>query len=195
MIKAVIFDLNGLFIQSPNLSDRFQKEFNVPTEKFLVALKDIMPKVRMPDVQDTFSYWEPYLKKWSIKLSKEEFFDFWFGAEEEVVELVKIARELKNKGIKIFILSNNFKERSIYYARNFSFLEMFDKVYYSWQTGFAKPDTKAFENLLKENNLEPNKCIYFDDSKNNVESAKSLGINAFVFENAENLKKLIEENL
>ena len=34
MIKAVIFDLNGIFIQSPKLSDRF-KDFNIDTALFL----------------------------------------------------------------------------------------------------------------------------------------------------------------
>ena len=30
MIKAAIFDLNGIFLQSSKLSDRFEKDFGVP---------------------------------------------------------------------------------------------------------------------------------------------------------------------
>lgn len=192
-MKAVIFDLNGLFIQSPNLSDRFQEKFGVSVEKFLAALKDIMPKLRNPGAGDAFTYWVPYLKEWNVNLSREDFFNFWFNAEKEVLDLVKVARKLKNKGVKIFILSNNFEERADYYKKNFSFLKMFDKVYYSWQTGLIKPDKKAFKNILSENNLKPEECLYFDNSKENVEAAKILGINAHFFGNTNTVKRVLEK--
>ncbi|KKQ96345.1 MAG: hypothetical protein UT42_C0035G0004 [Candidatus Falkowbacteria bacterium GW2011_GWA2_39_24] len=95
MIKATIFDLNGIFIQSPNLSDRFKESFGVETKDFLLALKEIMAKVRKPDVEDAFNYWKPYLQKWNINLTKENFFNFWFSAEKEVPELTELARQIK----------------------------------------------------------------------------------------------------
>jgi beta-phosphoglucomutase-like phosphatase (HAD superfamily) len=42
MIKAIIFDLNGVFIHSPKLSERFEKDFGVPTAQFLPKLGKIM---------------------------------------------------------------------------------------------------------------------------------------------------------
>lgn len=72
--KAIIFDLNGIFIQSPKLSDRFRDELGVPTEKFLPALKEIMDKVRQPKADHAFHYWKPYLKEWGIAMSEKEFF-------------------------------------------------------------------------------------------------------------------------
>jgi len=191
MIKAIIFDLNGLFIQSPKLSDRFSEEFKVPTEDFLSALKEIMDKVRMPSAGGAFDYWKPYLDKWQVKISEEEFFDFWFGAEKEFHEAVELAKRVKERGMKLFILSNNFSERANYYKKNFLFLDIFDKIYYSWQTGFVKPNPEAFNNLLNENNLKSEECIYFDDSKVNVETAKNLGIKAFLFEDIEKFKNTL----
>ena len=192
MTKAIIFDLNGVFIKSPKLSDRFQERFGVASEKFLPALKEIMAKVRMPDAGDAFTYWSPYLERWGANLIKEEFFNFWFSAEKEVPELIELAKEIKQKGIKIFILSNNFAERADYYKNNFSFLKLFDKVYYSWQTGFVKPNPEAFKNVLSGNNLKPEECIYFDNSEENVESAKGLGIDAYLFENINSIKKVVK---
>ena len=191
MIKAVIFDLNGVFVQSPNLSDRFKEKFGVPVEIFLPALKEIMVKVRMPNAGDAFAYWRPYLEKWDVDLTEKEFFDFWFSTEKEVPELIELAKEVKQKGFKIFVLSNNFSERADYYKRNFSFLDIFDKIYYSWQTGFVKPSSKAFENLLGENNLLPAECLYFDNSEENIKVANALGINAHLFEDINSIKKVI----
>ena len=193
MIKAVIFDLNGIFIQSHKLSDRFRDKFGVSVEEFLPALKEIMAEVRKPDAGDTFVYWKTYLEKWGLNLTKEEFFDFWFNAEKEIPELVELAKQIKKKGIKIFILSNNFKERAAYYAENFPFLNIFNKVYYSWRTSFVKPSQEAFKNLLSENNLEPEECIFFDNSKENIEVADSLGIKSFLFEKLDSFEKTLKD--
>jgi putative hydrolase of the HAD superfamily len=194
MIKAVIFDLNGIFIQSPKLSDRFQEEFGTTGEEFLPALKEIMAKVRKPNAGDSFEYWKPYLENWGIGLTRDQFFDFWFSAEKEVPELIDMARKIKEKETEIFILSNNFIERATYYKQNFDFLnELPKKIYYSWETGFVKPSPDAFKNLLKENNLKPEECIYFDNSEENIEIANGLGIKAFLFEDVEGFKKILAE--
>lgn len=192
MIKAVIFDLNGVFIKSAKLSDRFEEKFGTPTVDFTLALKDIMPKVRKPNAGDAFDYWKPYLEKWNVNLTREDFFDFWFSAEKEAPEMVNLLKELKSKGLKVFILSNNFIERANYYDRSFPFLnELFNKVYYSWQTGFTKPNIEAYQNVLKENNLKPEEVAYFDDSEENVEVAGALGIKSFVFKSEEDTQKIV----
>ena len=105
--------------------------------------------------------------------------------------MVGIALELKYRGYHIIILSNNFMERAEYYAKNFSFLtEIADKVYYSWQTGFVKPDPRAYQKILEDNNLEPDECIYFDDSEENIRVAGELGIRSFLFDNVDSVRKV-----
>ena len=194
MIKAVIFDLNGVFIQSPKLSDRFKEEFNVPIEEFMSALKEIMDKIRRPDAGEAYSYWKPYLEKWKVDLNKEQFYEYWFTAEKEIPELIELAKKLKEKNLKVIILSNNFIERATYYKENFSFLDIFDKIYYSWQTGFVKPDPEAFKLVLKENDLKAEECLYFDDSEKNIKVATELGMKAYQYRGSEDLKKVLKKN-
>jgi HAD superfamily hydrolase (TIGR01509 family) len=192
MIKAIIFDLNGVFIQSPKLSERFLNDYKVKVEDFLPALQGIMEKVRMPNAGNAFNYWKPYLEKWDVKLSEDQFFGYWFSAETENLELTDYAVRLKNDGVKLFILSNNFVERANYYKERFPFLEeIFEKIYYSWQTGFIKPDPAAFELLLHENYLQGNECLYFDDSLKNIETAKSFGINAYEFTGIDGIREKV----
>lgn len=195
MIKAAIFDLNGIFIQGPRLSDRFKEAFSIETKDFLPVLKEIMAKIRKPNAGSAFSYWKPYLEKWNVNLTEEQFLDFWFGAEKEIPELVELAKQIKIKGVKVFILSNNFAERADYYKKNSPFLtEIPDKIYYSWQTGFVKPDPQAFENLLAENDFKPEECIYFDDLEENIKVANDLGIKAFLYNNAVGLEETLRNN-
>lgn len=184
MSKTIIFDLNGVFIVTPRLSDRFLNDFGVSIDEFMPVLQEIMDKVRRPNAVSMYSLWQPYLKKWGIGFSETEFLDYWFSAEVKAnEELVEIARKLQNKGHKLIIMSNNFRERAEYYAKTFKFLdELFEKVYYSWQTGFVKPDVRAFKQIFDDFKLQPSDCIYFDDSEKNVQLAKSLGIESYIFD-------------
>lgn len=193
MTKAIIFDLNGVFIKSPKLSDRFEKDFGISNDIFIPALKDTMAQVRMPDAKDFFEYWKPYFEKWNLKFTREEFLNYWFGAEVLDSEMIEFAKELKVKNLKLFILSNNLRERSLYYDEHFQILHgIFDKMYFSWQTGFIKPDMRSYENILKENDLRPEECIYFDDSENNITIAASLGIKSFLFKGVSETKELLK---
>ena len=179
-IRTILFDLNGVFIDAPALSQRFQTAYGVPVEEFLPALKQVMGIARLPDAGDSFALWKPYLEKWGIGLTREDFFDLWFSAEQDNTNRVELAQRLKTKGFRLFLISNNFRERTDYYAGHFPWInEIFEKAYYSWQTGLVKPNPEAYELILTENRLNPEECAYFDDSAENLASAASLGILAF----------------
>ncbi|MFH0792335.1 MAG: HAD-IA family hydrolase [bacterium] len=192
MLKALIFDLNGVLVQGPFLSERFKDKYGAPVDVFLPALKEIMAKVRKPEAGDAFLYWQPYFAKWGLKIEKQEFFNFWFKAEKEAPEIIEMARVVKARGLKLFILSNNFEERAIYCRDHFSFIhDIFDNVYYSWQTGFVKPDPRAFTNLLFVNGLTPEECLYIDNTEENIGVARDIGMNAEIYTDTAGLKKTL----
>ena len=140
MIKAVIFNLNGIFLQSEKLSDRFEKDFKIDSKIFRNKLSVIMEKIRKPNAQPAFTYWRPILEEWNIKLNEQEFWDYWFKREIESTRMIQYATYLHSRGLKVFILSNNFRERAEYYGHYAWLHEVVDKAYFSWQTGFVKPD-------------------------------------------------------
>lgn len=191
MLKAAIFDLNGIFLQAPKLSERFEKDFGVPIPTFLPKLSEIMDAARKPDAAPTFSHWLPALKEWNVNLDEEQFWDYWFGAEKVSERMVSFGQELRSKGVKVFILSNNFRERSEYYAQYPWVHEAVDKIYFSWQTGFVKPDPKAWTSILAENGLEAKDCVYFDDQEKNLKAAEGVGIRSFPFKDERDLEEKV----
>jgi putative hydrolase of the HAD superfamily len=42
-----------------------------------------------------------------------------------------------------------------------------------------KPNTEIFKFVLEENNLNPENCLFIDDTKENTESASRLGIHVW----------------
>ncbi len=192
MKKAVIFDLNGVLIVGPLLSERIHAERGVMPEDFMPVLNEVMAKVRLPGASSMHSYWLPHFKRWGIKMTERQFEDFWFTAEVQSEEMVTLCREIKSKGARLFVLSNNLRERSAYYDKHFPFLkELFEKEYYSWKTGYIKPDVRCYELILEENNLKSADCVYFDDSAGNVAVAQSLGIESYVYQSLAQVRQIL----
>lgn len=194
MIKAIIFDLNGVFIVSPKLSSRYERDFNIPTAQFLPKLNEIMDKIRRPNAGDAFTYWKPVLAEWKINLSEKEFWDYWFKAEKPNEKMISFANDLRKRGLMIITLSNNFKERAEYYGHYPWLKDSVDKVYFSWQTGLVKPDVCAWELVLSENKLKPDECLYFDDQEKNLKASESIGIKSFIFTTEEDVRRIVDEH-
>lgn len=113
----------------------------------------------------------------------------YFFFEKGHMHMTEVVEELRMKGYKLFLLSNIYLANGAHFKAKYPFLMLFDKVYFSSDTGFYKPDPRAYEQLLKENNLRPEDCIFFDDTRRNVEAAKKLGIEAYVFESPEMVRE------
>jgi putative hydrolase of the HAD superfamily len=148
--------------------------------------------VRRPDAPSVYSQFEPYFKKWQIEVSEKDFLDFWFSGESVNQDAQEYIQELREKGVQVFVVSNNFRERTEYYRTYFK--EIFDNItraYFSWETGFVKPSEEALVFALKENNLLAEEVIYFDDSTKNIEVARNLGIDGQEWIDLDTAKKYI----
>ena len=154
-----------------------------------------MEEVRKPGARPAFEYWKPVLKEWKLDINESEFWDYWFKAETQSDKMIQYATQLRSRGVRVFILSNNFKERAEYYGHYPWIHKAVDRVYFSWQTGFVKPDVRAWELILNENNLKPEDCIYFDDQEKNLLASKEVGIRPYLFTNERELENIIEQNL
>ena len=190
-VKAIIFDLNGILVLSEPFSKRIEAKFGVNADDFYQSIKEVMRIVRNPNVTDSFPIWKPHLDKLGLFLSRDEFFTFWTTGERVDFQAIELIKKLKSRRFRIFILSNNFRERTQFYRANFpQIFEFVDESYFSWETGFIKPDPQAFKLILDENSLKAEECVYFDDSSENVGVARSLGIHAHEFESVKKTEEL-----
>lgn len=192
MYKCVIFDMNGVFIKdSGPLSVRIEKQFGIPASTAWPLIKEALKKVRVPG-SETKPVWQPVLDL--LKISYQDFFDFWFSGESLNQELLDFAKSLKSNGTIITILSNNFPERTTNYRQLYPQLfAQIDEQYFSWETGKIKPDLAAFTQILDKHSFTPQEYVYFDDSEENLAAAASLGIVTHKYHDLEEAKNFLSQ--
>ncbi len=196
MIKAIIFDLNGVLITGKHVAKHIEEVYGIHERRVKKVYDAISSIVQMPDAPPAFSLWQSHLQTWGIRLSEQEFFRFWFSEEVSDAELFDLAQTLRREGIKLFILSKNFRERTTFYREKFSELfTLVDGAYFSWETGLKKPHQEAFFQVLKSNRLQPEECLFFDDKEDNVKAANQLGIHGIPHRSFAETKEFIRHHL
>jgi glucose-1-phosphatase len=126
------------------------------------------------------------LKNINIKVFLFDIFGVLCGLEDGKVdsEIFSIIKKLR-KNYKTAILSNAdaVSVRARFNKQNFPLEKYFDYIFISSETGFLKPDFEAFKNSLNIMEVKPHEVIFIDDTKENILSAESVGMNAYRFEN------------
>lgn len=192
MRKLVIFDLDGVLLESKYLTDLLEQEYGVPSDE---SFKVLLEKVLKPAKNEpTYPKWKDLLEKWKVKMTEEEFLRFWREGEEAKVnqEVLEILKDLKQKGIKVVLLTDNIPERMIWLKEKFPFFDLFDKTYCSFEIGHMKSDPRAVPLVLKDFGVSPEEVLHIDDSESVIEKSKALGLSVYHFGSVDELRKLLE---
>ena len=104
----------------------------------------------------------------------------WPSYIEIYTEVFPLLARLKEKGHRIFVLSNTSPVFYELLEEQLSPLnEILDGFVLSCDIKAIKPDPKMFEEILRKYQLDPANCIFLDDVKDNTNMAESLGIKAY----------------
>ncbi|MCR5768025.1 MAG: HAD family phosphatase [Lachnospiraceae bacterium] len=103
--------------------------------------------------------------------------------------------ELKNRGYRIYLLSNYSQDHFQYISRHFSFFGLEDGQMVSFRVKLLKPDRCIYEALFEKYGLKPEECVFLDDSPRNIQGAIDAGMKGIVFENYEQGRRELEEIL
>ncbi|MBZ9630640.1 HAD family phosphatase [Salegentibacter sp. LM13S] len=185
MIKTIIFDFGDVFINLDKPAT--MREMNKYKIK---ALSENLLDINQQYEKGLFSSAE-FVKSYQTEhsqLQKQHFINSWNAILVDFPEyryqfLKKLAEE---KNYQLILLSNTNEIHIDWVKENVSFFEdfkaCFDAFYLSHEINFRKPDAEIYEFVLKEHGLKPEECLFIDDTKENTEAAKDLGIHTWNIE-------------
>ncbi|WP_294823654.1 HAD-IA family hydrolase [uncultured Flavobacterium sp.] len=55
------------------------------------------------------------------------------------------------------------------------FYQCFERIYFSHEIGYRKPDGEAFNYLINNHDIQPKRTLFIDDKKFNTDAAEALG--------------------
>jgi 2-haloacid dehalogenase len=106
-------------------------------------------------------------------------------------DTVDILADLKQAGYPLFALSNWSAETFPLMQNRYAFLSWFELIVLSGEERVAKPNPAIFRVLLDRINWPAGKCLFIDDSEQNINAAQQIGFHTIHFRSAKQLRRAL----
>lgn len=201
MIKNIVFDMGQVLIRWQPEYYLSQGSFSEEDKKLL--LKEVFRSVEWVQLDRGSITLEAGAAAMGSRLPEHLHDAVWeYGIDWYRWPLVPmpgmadLARELKAKGYRIYLLSNCSLPLRQHYHR-IPGLEVFEDVFISSEHRLIKPQHEIFEKFFQNFGLVPSECFFIDDAVTNIEGALECGMPGVVFRgDTEELRaELIRKNI
>lgn len=181
-IKAVIFDMDGVILDSEKLYVRFWCEAGracgYPFEvKHALAIRSLARPFAIQRLQGFFGEGFDYDEVRNKRIEIME--DY---VEQNGIDLKPYAeytlKELKKRGYKIALATATPPERAQRYLTRSGLYDYFDKIICSAMVKLGKPEPDIYLKACEEVGFLPEECIAVEDSPNGIQSAYRAGCRA-----------------
>jgi putative hydrolase of the HAD superfamily len=105
---------------------------------------------------------------------------------------VALLAELRERGLKLYGLSNMSASIFEHLTSSHDFFGLFDGIVVSAAVKAVKPDPAIYEHLREKYAIEFGESVFIDDLPGNVESARRLGLPAIRFETTAQVRLELE---
>jgi putative hydrolase of the HAD superfamily len=112
-------------------------------------------------------------------ISLDGFRDVYFAHLHPNEPMIEFMRSLRERGLKMAMLTNNIREWEPLWRAKLPVDEIFDVVVDSAFVGMRKPEPAIYELTLERiGGVTGEECVFLDDVEVNCEAARALGMHA-----------------
>jgi epoxide hydrolase-like predicted phosphatase len=182
-VAAVAFDMGGVLTEPPFRGlEEYARELGVPAQTFSQYFRGDSTMAQLETGTITSREFFKYVciscqADYPVRVDIHRLAAAAAMGERLRPEAFDLVREV-HQLTKTALLTNNVETAG--WRAAFPF-QLFDVVVDSSQVGARKPDPAIYRLMIDALTLEPGNIAFFDDFEENIEPARRLGIQAFVF--------------
>lgn len=184
MIDTIIFDIGNVLLDFDYMK-HFRSLFDEETAQTIADISVRKTDIWLEMDRGVLSYDEavdlvirgaPRLEK-EIRLAVQELYD----RVETYPYATQWVKSLKEKGYRVYILSNYGEKPFAASKARMPFLQYVDGQLISYEVREVKPSAAIYRDLCDRFQIEPSKAVFIDDSPANVAGAKAFGLHTILF--------------
>ncbi|GLB31241.1 hydrolase [Lacrimispora amygdalina] len=188
MIKAVIFDMDGLMFDTEKLYDTAW-EYAGKQFGYVIKQEDLNPMrgANQALVQDLFyKKFGPEFDFMRIRKSRIEYMEQYIGIHglPHKPGLTELLEYLKEKGYQMAVATSTPEEPARRYLTMEGVADYFDVCIYGDMAAKSKPDPEIYIKALKQMGREPKECLVLEDSPNGVLAGFQAGCSVVMIPDA-----------
>lgn len=179
MIKAVIFDMDGLLLDTEKLLVKFwvqaANEAGFPmTREHALNIRSLHRNFAIPYLQGLFGEKFDYfaIRSRRMELMKEYLSCHPLELKPGAAELLTY---LKSRGISSAVATATDYQRTEDYLTQVGIFDFFDKIVCAAMVENGKPKPDIYLYAAKQLGIDPKECAALEDSPNGVKSAAAAG--------------------
>lgn len=191
---AILLDCYGLLMKVPTEEDFQRLATRAGSEAIWEPYKQLRADYDAARISGK-SYWEQIqLRAGIADLDWAEMVDLdCVIALKPQSEVIDYALGLRAQGYQVGVLSNAPLDLVQRLRAKHSFFDDFEPVIFSGEVGVEKPQKKIYE-LAREALGNPDDILFFDDNPEFVQGAQEAGLQSFLFESIESIRKVVEQS-
>ena len=138
------------------------------------------------------------IDRYCVELPQYEELLRWFFGHLELMHVArpdiwKRVHDLKEKGYRIYLLSNYSEDFFNIHTKDADFMNDIDGRLVSYEVHLIKPDPAIYKCLLDKYELKAEESVFFDDRLENTQAAEALGIKSYTITSKEYLLSVLNE--
>jgi len=197
--KNILFDLGGVILDIDiQATFKLFYELGFPSEliNFLDSMTTDLYFKYGTGKLSTEEFRDEIRKASGVEMSDQVFDNAWnamlVGFPKERIELLNVL----SKRYKLYMLSNTSAlhvkifEKMYFDVAGESIHNLFEKIYYSHEIGWHKPDREAWEYVIRDAGIKAEETLFLDDSIHNIKASQELGFQAIHIHERINLMNL-----
>ena len=179
MLKGIIFDMDGLMIDTESLLQKFwvqsANELGFPmTKEHVLGIRSLASKYAIPHLKSIFGENFDYyaIRKRRIELMNN------YIKENGLIKkkgLDQLLEYLSKTNLKTAVATATDLERTTMYLNSINVYDYFDKIICGDMIKNGKPQPDIYLEATKQLGLNPSECIALEDSPNGILSAYKAG--------------------